>query len=231
MSKCVRRSILLCCALTAWLASSGYGQTVTLIAPGSDNRIATINGITINGTVYDVTFNHDIRYRDLPVPKLSFPGTSSTDYAAAVQAAETIASVVSGIPDVSGPTTSIFIAAGEGNGNRVRAAYIDSQPNYSDWSPADVLTGEFKGNKLTPSDVAWLTFSQVAVAVPEPSGFAMAAILAVIGLTRRHRPRLSKADLLSRSPPDAPARCASRNGNPICDGAARGRSSFDRSAP
>lgn len=173
-------------AILTLSATVARGQTVTLINPGVDNRIASIEGVTINGELWDATFHHGIRFNDLPAPQFTFGG-SAFDFAQSIPAAQAIANVVGNLPDQTGPTVSALIPNGTfGGGTRVTLAWIQPQFNYSDWDPSDVVPAFTSTNFVVPQDYAWVTFERSAV--PEPSNLTVAAML-FAGAVLRHRPK------------------------------------------
>ena len=165
------------CALTIFVSGSvAHAQTVTLINPGVDNRIATISGVTINGSLWDATFHHGIRFNDLPPPQFTFGGASPFDFSQSVPAAQAIATVVGSLPDETGPTASALIPNGTfGGGSRVTLAWIRPQFNYSNWAPSDVVPAFTSTNYVLPQDYAWVTFERSSV--PEPSSLTVAAMI------------------------------------------------------
>ena len=176
---------VLTAALILVATSFARAQTVTFINPGVDNRIATISGVTINGSLWDATFHHGIRFNDLAAPQFTFGG-SAFDFSQSVPAAEAIANVVGALPDQSNPTTSALIPTGTFAGNRVTLAWIRPQFNYSNWDPSDVVPAFTSTNYVLPQDYAWVTFERSAV--PEPSSLTFAMMLSAGGVLL-HRPR------------------------------------------
>ncbi|MEL6109681.1 MAG: hypothetical protein AAFU85_27035 [Planctomycetota bacterium] len=180
------KAVLTILAILTFTATAARAQTVTFINPGVDNRIASIEGVTINGELWDATFHHGIRFNDLPAPQFTFGGPAF-NFAQSIPAAEAIANVVGDLPNETGPTVSALIPNGTfGNGTRVTLAWIQPQFNYSNWDPSDVVPAFTSTNFVLPQDYAWLTFERSAV--PEPSNLSIAAML-FAGAVLRHRPK------------------------------------------
>ncbi|MEO1529071.1 MAG: hypothetical protein AAFX06_26935 [Planctomycetota bacterium] len=167
-------------------ATFARAQTVTFIDPGVDNRIASIEGVTINGSLWDATFHHGIRFNDLPAPQFTFGNANAFNFSQSVPAAEAIANVVGNLPNETGPTVSALIPNGTFNGGtRVTLAWIRPQFNYSNWAPSDVVPAFTSTNYVVPQDYAWVTFERSAV--PEPNGLTVASMI-FAGAVLRHRP-------------------------------------------
>ncbi|MEM0924748.1 MAG: hypothetical protein AAGJ83_01800 [Planctomycetota bacterium] len=162
-----------------------YSQTVTLINPGSDNRIAEIEGLNINGLSYDATFHYGTNFDSLPNP-LTFGGNSLFDFSASVAATEAVASAVGTLPSMPGSTAGALVP----NfvvGSFLTLAYIPAQTDYPDWDPSDVRLA-IAGRGITlPSDFAWVTFQEAVAAVPEPSCAALSVMMATGFLMVRRR--------------------------------------------
>ncbi|KAA5540641.1 PEP-CTERM sorting domain-containing protein [Roseiconus nitratireducens] len=173
--------LLLLCPRSFTLA-----QSVTLIDPGNDNRISSIEGVSINGTHYDATFHHGVAFNDLPSPQITFSGANAFDFSNGYAAADAIATAVGSQSDVAGPTTRVLIPTGNVLGLLIPSVSIGPETNYSQWSPADAsATVLFSAAPVGP-DVAWLTFSEAA-AVPEPSTFVATGMLFLVGVLYRRR--------------------------------------------
>lgn len=176
------------------LASPAEAQTVTLIDPGTDNRIATITGLTISGVTYDATFHHGLSFSALPSQDITFEGNAIFDFTNSRPAAEAIASAVSTAPNVSNPTIAALVPANTFFGNRVSLSYIPFQPNYSDWEPSDVVGAYTSQTFTVPANFAWVSFEEAVAAVPEPSSLTGALGLLAVGTMTCRRRRKTDAN-------------------------------------
>ncbi|MEM6469159.1 MAG: PEP-CTERM sorting domain-containing protein [Planctomycetota bacterium] len=173
-------------------SSNCPAQTVTLINPGTDNRIAEIEGLTINGLDYDATFHYGTNFDSLPDP-LTFEGNSLFDFSQSVEAAEAVASAVGTLPALPGSTAGALVPNFAIN-NFLTLAFIPRQANYSNWDPSDVRVAIASRGISLPSDFAWVTFQEAVAAVPEPSALFLSITLMVgVSLLRRRRTKLSHA--------------------------------------
>lgn len=168
-------------------AATVSGQTVTLISPGSDNRIATISGLTIAGVDYDATFHHNVSFNNLPSQDITFEGTSTFDFSNSAPAAEAVAAAIGTASNVTNPTVAALIPANTFFGNRVSLSYIPFQPNYSSWEPSDVVGAYTSRNYTIPTNFAWVTFEEAATSVPEPSSLVVAMGLLSVCVMRHRR--------------------------------------------
>ncbi|MEO1615855.1 MAG: hypothetical protein AAFV88_08415 [Planctomycetota bacterium] len=189
---CGIQKLLLRCVAMAFVGIGcfqvSYAQTVTLIDPGTDNRIAEIQGLSINGLTYDATFHYGTNFNGLTDP-LTFAGNSIFDFSQSEAAAEAVASAVGTLPALPGSTGGVLVP----NfvfGNLLTLAYIPRQTDYTQWDPSDVRFAIANRNVALPSDFAWATFQEAVAAVPEPSGLALALMLATGTIFLRGRRRV-----------------------------------------
>jgi hypothetical protein len=174
-------------ALTLSLTGVSFSGTVTLMDPGTDDRIATIAGLVITGTggglldgSYDVTFQHGTTFDALSGTRVTF--TSAADAAVALAAT---ASAVDAFGDVSNLVRTYQAIVPINTDMDGRYITSTAPKNYTDWDDLPTLTlTDYPTVLPIQSSSAFLTFT----AVPEPSSFMLAGMLAgVWGLYCRRR--------------------------------------------
>ena len=181
---------LLLFSIAIFSAQNSDGQTLTLINPGTDDRIASISGLDIAGTTYDVTFQHGVSFNALAGTPITF--TTLPDANTAYDAIEDF---------VDGTNTAILIT----NRTELLAIPYAVSPTRVDLRFGSSSSTSPYSFEDTPNDTdldlthvlnntqAWATFSSTATAtaVPEPTTFALAGTLSLGAVIyRRRRKRL-----------------------------------------
>ena len=179
--------------LLALAASTTHAGLVTLINPGTDDRVSTIENVTISGTsndgVYDFTFHHgespgNLSYNTLvtnlsPVSPITW--TSDADAAVVILALE---SELLGTLATSTPAT---VTRNMVVPYATTAIHVQTHiGRYAPPEPATFYTsglqGDFFQNVTKSGNAAFTEAYVTATVVPEPSSFLYGGLLVVSGL-------------------------------------------------
>lgn len=186
---------LVICVAGRWAEA----QTLTLINPGTDDRIATITGLTISGTTYDITFHHGVSF--LTAPGLG--GLTFTNNAAAVTAAAAIQTFIASTNTAYGGTfTSEYrVPYTEGNGmggGQVNYAGASENSTGTPYNFPLAVGGNTPPSTVLGASQAWVSFTQSSAVIPEPGSIALAGLLGSFAGAgywfRRRKPEVEGSD-------------------------------------
>lgn len=180
---CALTRLFIAVALTLGFVGESFSQTVTFIS-GTDNRIASIQDLVINGTTYDVvTFHYETNYDAVKASLGSaITFTSSAD---ALDALEAIETAFGGVGLVDEPTTRVVrVPYAEGSGtysaqqglNEHQLGGGDQQVYLDNFAVISDETG------LSRTDDSAANYAIATFTVPEPGSFMLAGMLASVSV-------------------------------------------------
>ena len=184
---CALTRLFIAVALTLGFVGESFSQTVTFIS-GTDNRIASIQDLVINGTTYDVvTFHYETNYDAVKASLGSaITFTSSAD---ALDALEAIETAFGGVGLVDEPTTRVVrVPYAEGSGTD--SGTYSAQQGLNDYQPTGDTKQFYLENFMEISDETGLSRTDDSAAnyaiatftVPEPGSFMLAGMLASVSV-------------------------------------------------
>ena len=153
---------------------------VVLVNPGTDDRLLTITGLTIEGTTYDVTFTHGTSFDGLGAGAITF--TSQGQASAVLNAI--IAEVDGTAHTLNAATATIMVPYAETGGNtRVSVRQSSNDVGTSPYDFGSLSGGSLAQNEMQGASVAFATFA--VAAVPEPSAFICVGLVGLVVAGRR----------------------------------------------
>ena len=177
----IASAVIAAVLLNSELAS---GQTITLINPGTDDRIQSITNLDIAGTTYDITFQHGVSFNALSGTQITF-NTQAT----ATVAYNAIEAFIDGT-NINHPATRTTLIAIPFTSNVSILFENSAATDPYDFGDTPRLLASLDPNLSVATDAAYLTFAPTAV--PEPTTFALAGTLSLGAVAlRRRRNRLS----------------------------------------
>ena len=181
----IASAVIAAVLLNSELAS---GQTITLINPGTDDRIQSITNLDIAGTTYDITFQHGRSFNDLSGTQITF-----NTQADALTAFTAIDDFIDGTGTNHGPlfTEAILVPYNTDVDYVISGTPGDGVLSYAN---TPVTIEDFDPTEDVQFTAAYLTFTPLAstAAVPEPTTFALAGTLSLGAIAyRRRRNRIS----------------------------------------
>lgn len=179
-------TIILTMVIGLAVAGSASAVSITLIDQAAgDFRIQSITDLTIDGTIYDVAFSHEISFNDLPSPAITFTSLASALIAHnAITDALNAALIVPTIPIVAQTKLQLLpfeITSPIG----VRTTATDFVSNVTPLQFTNVnAVGITTKVNILGDEQAFLTFTPI----PEPSTLLLLASgLAGLGFFKRRR--------------------------------------------